>query len=115
MPQNDCKCASKLIPGDVSLSETPQMVFFTIDDAVVETTTYSVLPIIEKFKNIFDSNLCRIRPTVYTLSKNSDYSLIAYLEKIGTVSLHTVTHTTDYYTTYKKWRNELETCHVKWI
>ena len=113
LPSSNCKCGSKLIPGNVKLDETPQFVFFTIDDAVVETTTYSMLPLIEHFRSnqkIRDANGCSIRPTVYALSKNSDYSLIAYFEKIGTVALHTVTHTTDFQTGYNKWRNELETC-----
>ena len=30
----DCYCASKSIPGGISLSDTPQFVFFTFDDSL---------------------------------------------------------------------------------
>ena len=117
MASSNCQCGSKSIPGngDISLIEIPQFVFFTIDDAVVEETNYSILDRVEvhrKNKNIRDANNCPIRPTIYALSKNSDFSLISYFEKIGSVSLHTVTHTTDFDTIYQKWRNELETCYT---
>ena len=109
---NNCFCPSKDIPHGISLTETPQFVFFTVDDAVFENSNYSSFWSIDSLRSntkIRDAVGCPIKPTFYVMQLDSDFSLIAYYEKIGTVAIHSTTHTTDLNSTQKKWENELLT------
>jgi len=110
---NNCFCPSQGIPHNIPLQEAPQFVFFTFDDAVIENTTYSSLWIINALTNsnppILDTVGCTLKPTFYVMNLDSDFSLIAYYEKIGTLGVHSTTHTTDYMSITKKWQNELIT------
>lgn len=38
----NCFCASKNIPGGLKLSDTPQFIFFTLDDSIVKSQLQSL-------------------------------------------------------------------------
>ena len=112
----NCYCASKNIPGGISLADTPQFFSITFDDSVHETTAWSLLSKINVWRNnarysLVDSNGCKVRPTIYAMGHFSDFGFISYLNNIGEISIHSTTHTTSFYTTYRKFKNELTTCY----
>lgn len=109
---NNCYCPSKNIPGNIPLSQTPQFFFFTFDDSVHELTPWGLSSKIEFWRqnsSLKDKNNCPMRPTIYTMNIFTDFAYVAYLDKIGEVSLHSTTHTTSFQTSERKWRNELFT------
>lgn len=65
----NCYCASANIPGNLSVDETPQFVFFTLDDSMYESdfrrmSNYSWML---NNPNITDSLGCQIKPSWYAL------------------------------------------------
>ena len=68
MLANDCYCAKKTIPGGLSLSDTPQFFFFTIDDSVKTTDFVNALQslnFILKNSSIADSVGCSPKISAY--------------------------------------------------
>lgn len=67
---NNCQCASRKIPGNLSLSDTPQFFIFTIDDAPYKTLMDKIqnLDFLLKNNKIKDANGCAPRVSLYFLS-----------------------------------------------
>lgn len=67
----NCFCASTNIPGGLSLEETPQFVFFTIDDSI----DFSQFNVLDGYKFILnnavikDARGCTVRPTTYIMQQ----------------------------------------------
>ena len=111
---DNCYCASKKIPGNIPLAQTPQFFSFTFNDSVHEFTAYSLKTKLDYWmKNdaLKDKNGCQIKPTILSMNHFSDFSFISYLEKIGEISIHSDTHTSSFTSSYRKWKNELTTCY----
>jgi hypothetical protein len=68
---NNCQCASRKIPGNLSISDTPQFFFFTIDDAPFATLMNKIknLDFLLKNEKIRDANGCAPRVSLYFLSE----------------------------------------------
>ena len=68
LPANNCKCASKSIPNNLSKDQTPQFVLFTLDDIFNER----LMPVIKYLDfllqdaSIVDANGCRVRVSAYS-------------------------------------------------
>lgn len=88
----DCFCASLSGPSEIPLSETPQMILLTFDDAV--------LPEFEPlYRQIFDgarrrnANGCPISATFYVTHDGTDYRLVNRLYRAGhEMASHSVSH-----------------------
>lgn len=111
----NCKCASKKIPGNIPLSDTPQFIMLTFDDIPEYKTLYdltqTIIPL-QKDISIRDGLGCVVRPTLYAQSYTADFALAAYFEKLGVeIALHSVTHTTSMNTNAKTWNAEISTCY----
>ena len=68
--QNNCHCASNTTrPGNLALSDTPQFVFFTLDDSIYERDFYTMdnLSFILNNASIKDSMGCYPRLSYYTM------------------------------------------------
>ncbi|XP_027231311.2 chitin deacetylase 7 [Penaeus vannamei] len=88
----DCLCGSVYHPGDLDLSEVPQFVVLSFDDAV----TVSNFPFYEGFKNLLNPNGCRITMTFFASHAYTNYSLVNELHRLGhEIALHSVTHKSD--------------------
>jgi hypothetical protein len=68
--EKNCYCASKKIPGNLLLEETPQFVLVTIDDGpfLRLMNTIQNLDFIFKNERITDANGCYPRASLYTIS-----------------------------------------------
>jgi len=88
----DCFCASLTGPPEIRLSETPQMVLLSFDDAV--------LPEFERlYARLFSSgrrrnpNGCPITATFYVTHDGTDYQLVNQLYAAGhEMASHSVSH-----------------------
>jgi len=88
----DCFCAALSGPPEIPVSETPQMVLLTFDDAV--------LPQFEPvYQRLFDSgrrrnpNGCPITTTFYVTHDGTDYQLVNRLYTAGhEMASHSVSH-----------------------
>lgn len=88
----DCYCAALAGPPEIPVSETPQIVLLTFDDAV--------LPEFEPlYKELFDSgrrknpNGCPITTTFYVTHDGTDYQLVNRLYAAGhEMASHSLTH-----------------------
>ena len=75
LPKNNCFCASRNIPGNLPLSETPQFIILTLDDSF----NTRLMPVIKdldfilKNDQIKDKNQCYLRPSIYYLSDSNIY------------------------------------------
>ena len=108
---NNCFCASKHPPGGLDPSVVPQFVFFTMDDSA-STAQMNVLQNLDFiFKNpkIVDANGCHPKLSGYIESNGMDYNVVKWEDLIGSVGLHTTTHTTGFTTTRDVWDAELQT------
>lgn len=70
MKANGCFCASKTIPGGLSVSQTPQFVFLTFDDAInsenfLSPTMFNSLSFILQNSSIHDSMGCSPKLSTY--------------------------------------------------
>jgi hypothetical protein len=65
--QNNCRCASKSIPGGLNRADIPQFVFFTLDDSIYESqyNTLQHLDFILRNKNIKDALGCNVKLSYY--------------------------------------------------
>jgi len=88
----DCFCASLSGPSEIPVSETPQIVLLTFDDAV--------LPEFEPlYRRLFDSgrrrnpNGCPITATFYVTHDGTDYELVNRLYTVGhEMASHSISH-----------------------
>lgn len=65
--ENNCRCASKSIPGDLKREDIPQFVVFTLDDSIYERQ-YELLEHIDfllKNPNIKDALGCNMKLSYY--------------------------------------------------
>ncbi len=70
MIANNCYCAKKAIPGNLSLSETPQFFFFTIDDSIKTANFVNALKSLDfilKNSSIVDSMGCSPKISSYVI------------------------------------------------
>ena len=88
----DCFCASRSGPPEIPVSETPQMVLLTFDDAVLP----GFKPLYER---LFDSgrrknpNGCPISATFYVTHDGTDYQMVNRLYAAGhEMASHSVSH-----------------------
>ena len=79
IPANNCQCASRKIPGNLSLSDTPQFFIFTIDDAPYKTLMDKIknLDFLLKNDKVKDANGCAPRVSLYFLSDGHKLNLIS--------------------------------------
>jgi len=107
----DCFCASQAIPGNIPLANTPQFMFLTFDDNLELLFDNLFQHFYPFFNNdlIKDSMGCHLRPTAYVQNEYSDFSLVAFIDQIGSIGLHSVTHNLDFDSTYDDWLIEFQT------
>ncbi|XP_042887457.1 chitin deacetylase 7-like isoform X3 [Penaeus japonicus] len=87
----DCLCGSVHNPGNFELSQVPQFVVLSFDDAV----TVSNFPFYEEFKNLLNPNNCRITMTFFVSHTYTNY-IINELHRLGhEIALHSVSHKSD--------------------
>ncbi|KAH3841703.1 transcription factor SPT20 homolog [Dreissena polymorpha] len=90
----DCYCCSdELTISNVTLTQIPQMVFFTFDDAVTGQAAGF-------YKQLFDTsrknpNGCPISMTLFISHENTQYALVTEFHGLGMeIAAHSVTHST---------------------
>ena len=68
--ENNCFCATKKIPGNLPVEDTPQFVLLTIDDGPFTELMDAIknLDFLFKNENIKDANGCYPRGSLYTIS-----------------------------------------------
>ncbi len=96
------------------MTQTPQFISLTFDDSAHEFTEFSIKTKLDywmKNEALKDKNNCPIKPTVFTMNHFSDFAFISYIDKIGQIAIHSTTHTTDFNSNYRKWKNEMTTCY----
>ncbi|TPX62779.1 hypothetical protein SpCBS45565_g06943 [Spizellomyces sp. 'palustris'] len=85
----NCFCPDRMPPGGLSVSNTPQFVLLTFDDAV-NTITYPLSTAVTTSKN---PNGCRMDATYYVSTMYTDYHLVQMLKAAGhEIAVHTMTH-----------------------
>ncbi|CAG7732835.1 unnamed protein product, partial [Allacma fusca] len=91
----NCSCSDKYVPGNLTMSEIPQMVFLTFDDANSEQS--DIL-----YKKIFTSerknpNGARITGTFYVSHESNFYTYTnEYYDQGHEIALHSITHKDNY-------------------
>ncbi|KAJ3016721.1 UNVERIFIED_CONTAM: hypothetical protein HDU68_012077 [Siphonaria sp. JEL0065] len=83
--------ASTNIPGNLPLSQTPQFVTLTADDAVQQRTFSVFTPILQSFRN---PNGCFLPATYFVSNNYTEYKYVTELYGSGSeIAVHTVDHT----------------------
>lgn len=82
-----CHCASDAIPGGLSKEETPQMILFTMDDAVQNSNFQIYKDLLSDRKN---PNGCPIKATFFVSHKYTDYNRVAQLHALGIIVLYSL-------------------------
>nr|XP_012558396.2 chitin deacetylase 8-like [Hydra vulgaris] len=88
----NCRCASEEIPGGLPITDTPQIVLFTMDDDVnaLNYEFYSQL-----FDGMKNPNGCPATTTYYVSQEYTDFNLVQKLYQKGhEIADHSVTHRT---------------------
>ncbi|XP_032307392.1 uncharacterized protein LOC6497677 isoform X7 [Drosophila ananassae] len=103
----DCYCGGKDIPGGLSVTETPQIVLMTFDDAInpINIDLYD-----ELFNNKTRSNPngCPLRGTFYVSHEWTDYGMVQDMYSDGhEMASHTVSHSFGEQFSQKKWTREI--------
>ncbi len=90
----NCHCPSVNIPGDLALQNTPQFVFLSlrggIKESFINQTNFSTT--FMSNDTIVDSLNCPMKPSLYITTDESDYNVINYFQKIGTLGFQSVTN-----------------------
>ncbi|KAL9928645.1 chitin deacetylase-like 5 [Glossina fuscipes fuscipes] len=103
----DCFCGGKEIPGNLNVSEVPQIVLITFDDAV---STLNINLYEELFNNDTrkNPNGCPIRATFYVSHEWTNYGMIQDLYADGhELASHTISHSFGEQFSQKKWTREV--------
>ena len=104
----DCVCASIQPPGGLNITNVPQIVLITFDDAV-NSSRYGIVQQI--LTNHVNPNGTPIQATFYVMTDGSDYRLVQELYSQGhEIALHTMSHTTTTNTDIATWRREIYGC-----
>lgn len=76
--ENNCRCASKSIPGGLTKDEIPQFVFFTLDDSVYEEQYKVVenLDFILRDNSIKDALGCNVHLSYYVRQLGTLYIIL---------------------------------------
>ncbi|XP_050313531.1 uncharacterized protein LOC126748381 isoform X2 [Anthonomus grandis grandis] len=102
----DCSCGGKDIPGDIPVTETPQIVLMTFDDAVNDLNKPYYIDLFENGRR--NPNGCPITATFYVSHEWTDYSQVQNLYADGhELASHTVSHSFGEQFSQKKWTKEV--------
>ncbi|XP_002154539.3 chitin deacetylase 8 isoform X1 [Hydra vulgaris] len=86
----NCRCASEEIPGNLSKEEVPQIVMFTMDDAVNSLNYNFYMQLLDEMKN---PNGCPVGATFYVSAEYTDFNLVKELFQKGhEIADHSITH-----------------------
>ncbi|XP_022240245.1 uncharacterized protein LOC106458349 isoform X2 [Limulus polyphemus] len=102
----DCRCGGSDIPGGLPLSETPQVVLLTFDDAINDLN-------FDLYKEIFagrkNPNGCPIHGTFYISHEWTDYGQVQTLYSQGhEMASHTISHSYGEKFSKNKWFKEIQ-------
>eukprot|EP00761_Pharyngomonas_kirbyi_P010872 gb/GECH01010895.1/.p1 GENE.gb/GECH01010895.1/~~gb/GECH01010895.1/.p1 ORF type:complete len:500 (+),score=131.78 gb/GECH01010895.1/:1-1500(+) len=102
---SECRCATTETPGGLDVSEIPQFVLLTFDDAVTVTEYPKAQEVLSKAQN---PNGCSAKGTFYVSTKYNDYWLAQrmYAEN-NEIGIHTMTHETGLDSSAKRFREEI--------
>ncbi|KAJ3279658.1 hypothetical protein HK104_001263 [Borealophlyctis nickersoniae] len=85
-----CKCASKDIPGSISVDKAPMFVTLTFDDAVQPATFDVINSIFNKTKNL---NGCPLVGTFFVSTAYTDFWHVTGTYNLGNeIAVHTINH-----------------------
>ncbi|CAH2989692.1 unnamed protein product [Chilo suppressalis] len=102
----DCYCGGRDIPGNLQVSEVPQIVLITFDDAVNDLNKMYYEELFERGR--VNPNGCPISATFYVSHEWTDYSQVQNLYADGhEFASHTVSHSFGEQFTQKKWNREV--------
>jgi hypothetical protein len=86
----NCMCASTKPPGGLSLSDVPQFITLTADDAIQSYTIDALNSLVNGRKN---PNGCNVSTTYFTSLDYTNYSMVTdYFVAGNEVADHTITH-----------------------
>uniref|UniRef100_A0A0A1X2J9 Formin-J n=1 Tax=Zeugodacus cucurbitae TaxID=28588 RepID=A0A0A1X2J9_ZEUCU len=103
----DCACGGKDIPGGMNVSDVPQMVLITFDDAI-STLNIDLYEELFNNKSRFNPNGCPLRATFYVSHEWTDYGMVQDLYSDGhEMASHTVSHSFGEQFSQKKWTREI--------
>ncbi|XP_065673506.1 chitin deacetylase 8 [Hydra vulgaris] len=86
----NCRCASEEIPGNLRKEDIPQIVMWTMDDAV-NAINYNFY--MELFNNMKNPNGCPVGTTYYVSGEYTDFNLVKNLFQKGhEIADHSITH-----------------------
>ncbi|XP_076325918.1 uncharacterized protein LOC143233508 [Tachypleus tridentatus] len=101
----DCRCGGTNIPGDLPVSEVPQVVLLTFDDAV-NALNYDLYQ--EIFTGRKNPNGCPILGTFYVSHEWTDYSQVQTLYSEGhEMASHTISHSFGEKFSKNRWLKEV--------
>ncbi|XP_033249076.1 mucin-12 isoform X7 [Drosophila miranda] len=103
----DCYCGGRDIPGGLNVTEVPQIVLITFDDAINPIN-------IDIYKELFNNktrknpNGCPWRATFYLSHEWTDYGMVQDMYSEGhEMASHTVSHSFGEQFSQKKWTREI--------
>nr|XP_032294700.1 uncharacterized protein LOC6635623 isoform X9 [Drosophila virilis] len=103
----DCYCGGKDIPGGLNVSDTPQIVLITFDDAI-STINIDLYDELFNNKSRKNPNGCPLRATFYLSHEWTDYGMVQDLYSDGhEMASHTVSHSFGEQFSQKKWTREI--------
>ncbi|XP_076327313.1 uncharacterized protein LOC143234116 [Tachypleus tridentatus] len=102
----DCRCGGLEIPNGLPVSETPQMILLTFDDAINDLN-------FDLYKEIFtgrnNPNGCPILGTFYVSHEWTDYGQVQTLYSLGhEMASHTISHSYGEKFSKNKWFKEVQ-------
>ncbi|XP_064546555.1 mucin-2 isoform X10 [Drosophila montana] len=103
----DCYCGGRDIPGGLNVSDIPQIVLITFDDAI-STINIDLYDELFNNKSHKNPNGCPWRATFYLSHEWTDYGMVQDLYSDGhEMASHTVSHSFGEQFSQKKWTREI--------
>ncbi|KAL1441057.1 hypothetical protein MTO96_008808 [Rhipicephalus appendiculatus] len=90
--RGNCACMSTQPPGDLNVSDMPQFVMLTFDDAVNERNMDFYRQLLDPGKRRNRANGCNMAATFFVSAGYTDFSLVHELHSVGSeIAIHSIT------------------------
>ncbi|KAL1441060.1 hypothetical protein MTO96_008810 [Rhipicephalus appendiculatus] len=91
--RDNCACMGTKPPENLNVSDMPQFVMLTFDDAIDERNMAFYRQLLEPGRRRNRANGCNMAATFFVSAGHTDYSYVHELRSVGSeVAIHSITH-----------------------
>ncbi|KAH7975911.1 hypothetical protein HPB52_006649 [Rhipicephalus sanguineus] len=90
--RDNCACMSTKPPGNLNVSDMPQFVMLTFDDAIREQNMEFYRKLLDPGRSRNRANGCNMAATFFVSAGYTDYSLVYEIHSVGSkIAIHSIT------------------------